>query len=350
MIAPAGADRGAVARRPRYEALVRGGVLECVVGLGFDDAVDGGPHPAGTGPATGGPAPHARGTAGRALALVHALRDRGYAEGAAAAAALLAERDPPPRDGCHELWLSHPRALARGGGVVVRVVANRDGTAGVAAAASFVDGLARTAVCIYAGHGRHGLGLDFDPALAVEVAPGGDLPAEPERLARCAAAEARRRGEPIAATLDRWLAGGRLRVRGQAGRVLLARPDPSSGNRLSRLIHWAAARAGDAAHAAGPGGASPAPPHRLWFLICCGGERLIDAIRTSPGHGRAALRLVGFHAPPGPAELARIPWLIDALAAGGAWPELITVLGGDAARRGGPAGVLVDGAGEDPPA
>jgi hypothetical protein len=98
----------------------------------------------------------------------------------------------------------------------------------------------------------------------------------------------------------------------------------------------------------GAGGAPTAPPgvHRLWILICCRGDRMIDAIRTTPGLDRAALRLVGFRAPPGPAELARIPWLIDALAAGRAWPDLLGVL----VERDGAAGVLVDGAGEDPPA
>src|ERR1043166_2060924 len=78
--------------RPRYADLCQGGALECVIALGFDEAEGGD-------------------STGRATWLAAALRDRGYTDGAEAAAPLLARRGRSLREDGDSVWLSRDHAL-----------------------------------------------------------------------------------------------------------------------------------------------------------------------------------------------------------------------------------------------
>ncbi|MEH1163994.1 hypothetical protein V6V47_01250 [Micromonospora sp. CPCC 205539] len=328
---------------PPYAALAAGTPLECVIALGHDDEGDRNPpaDPAGAG---GTPTWDAQGTAGRHRALVAALRDRGYAVGPTAAARVLdALGRAPVADGC-STYLTHPDAFRPapsepGRPVVVRLVANIDGRQGVAAASALLDGLHSATVCMYLGHLRFGLGADFEPALPVTVAADSGLPAAPARLVRRAARDGRQRGERLEETLDRWLADGLIHIeRAGASRVVLSYRNLVPSSATARLTHWVARRA--------PGGlpapvfaepAAEASPglaldrHRLWVLLTCRATALFPALRR--GLAPAPVWLIG---PPDTVSLGEwrtLPWILDALCAGGPWAEVLSVL--DARAYGG---------------
>ncbi|QLQ36477.1 hypothetical protein [Micromonospora robiginosa] len=329
---------------PPYASLADGAPLECVIALGHDD--EGDRHPVA---AAAGRTP---GTVARHRSLVAALTARGYAVGPVAAAPVLAAtgREPVP-DGC-TTFLTHPDAFrpspsAPGRPVVVRIVANTDGRQGACAAAALSDGLRSATVCMYVGHLRFGLGPDFDPALPITVTPGSGLPADPDRLARHAARTARRSGRRLEETLDSWLSDGLLRIdRTGAGRVVLAHRNLVPGSAVARLTHWLARNApGGLAEPAFPArsgsgpvvvsadrpDASGARPPRLWVLMTCRASALFPALRR--GLAPDPVWLVG---PPGMVSLEEwrtLPWILDALAAGGPWAEILGVL--DAPAYGG---------------
>jgi hypothetical protein len=342
---PAGPRGG---RRPRYAASDSGGVLECVIGLGYDDAADGGVPP----PRKCGQVPSRNGGANaraRVRELAEAFRMRGYSEGPAAAAPLLeAIGRPCPddpvttyfarADGAH---LAPPAAPGRDVGVVVRIVANGDGRSGHCAAAAFSDGLRHAGLCLYVGHWRYGLGPDFDRGPAIEVRDG-DLPADPGRLARAATIERRRRAETFDAVLDRWLDEGRIAVADSPEtRVTLAHDNLLPRDPLARLIHWTARRAepGGTADLLAP---DDGPPHRIWALVSCRSAGTFPALRAVlPA---SAVRLVGLRGMASLDSWRRLPWVLDTVRAGGTWSELIAAVDG----CGDPDGVVVDGWHEDP--
>lgn len=328
------------ARRPRYAALSRGGVLECVMALGHDDAADG-PRPGRGGPDA----------LGRVHALGEALHSRGYVEGDAAAAALLARvgrscgRDPATRyfshaDGLAVAPLAGPPSTR---GVVVRVVANVDGRSGDAAAAAFVDGLCNAALSMYVGHWRYGLGADFDRAIPLEVRDR-ELPPEPRRLAGVAKAESRRRDEPFETVLDRWRDEGRIVIPSSAARVALGGENLARENPAARLVHWVAraAEGGPPEDVVGIAAAAGGPAHRIWMLLSCRSAAAFPRIRRVID--ASALRLVGLHGLSSLSNWRSLPWVLDALRAGGAWSELV----GAVDQRANPDGVVVEGWEEDP--
>ncbi|MFC5924498.1 hypothetical protein [Micromonospora vulcania] len=331
---------------PPYATLAAGTPLECVVALGHDDEGDQDVFAESGGVGTP-PTRATQGTAARHRALVAALLARGYAVGAAAATpALQVLGRSPEADGC-TTYLTHPHAFRPvpsepGRPVVVRLVANIDGRHGTAAASALLDGLRSATVCVYLGHLRFGLGPDFEPALPVTVAPGSGLPTAPARLARQAARIGRQHGEPLEATLDRWLAEGLLRIeRVGTSRVVLSHRNLVPGSATARLTHWVARRApgglpapafaepaaSDAEHDAG----TALDRHRLWVLLTCRATALFPALRR--GLAPAPVWLVG---PPDTVSLDEsrtVPWILDALCAGGPWAEVLSVL--DARAYGG---------------
>lgn len=293
-------------RRPRYAALAAGGVVECVFGLGHDDAGD-------------RAAPTA--TAERLAGLVAALRDRGYVEGPSAAAPLLAALGrPAPEDGASTycsrpagMRFSPPAGPERTVDVVVRIVANADGRQGTAAAAGLLDGLRHAALCAYVGHLRYGLGPDFDAA-------------DPAGLGATVAAEARVRGERVEETLDRWLAAGSIRIgRTNGGRVVLSHRNLVPGSASARVAHWVARRA-DGGLPATAAVAGSRRDYRIWALLACRSARLFPTLAAVVAP--AAVCLLGVRDMVGLGEWRALPWILDGLCAGGDWSELSGVVGG----------------------
>lgn len=334
-------------RRPRYAAMGAGGVVECVIGLGFDDAVDDPRHasrPSGA---------NRLSTLARVSSLSEALRSRGYVEGRAAAEPLLAELGRQANENGTTKYFSRANtvrlaSVAGGttiGSVVVRLVANTDGCSGDAAGLSFRDGLNNAAICAYVGHWRYGLGPDFDCAFGFEVLDTGDLPGDPARLAAAAAVEAERHSQPIEATLDRWRDEGRIRItRSNAARVSVGGSNPQPRNATARLVHWIAAGAarGPEADLTAIAVRNRGPRHRLWMLISCRSAAIFPTIRRTVD--ASALRLVGLRGTASLDNWRTLPWILDALCAGGTWPELIGAI--DTRRD--PDGVVIDGWEADP--
>lgn len=319
--------------RPRYAALAARGVVECVIGLGFDNAL-----PAGD----------------RIAQLGEQLRRRGYAEGPAQAAPLLAKSNRPRVPAVGVTYFSRPDGMrlrppagpSRTVPVVVGLVANTDGYEDEAAAARFLDGLRQASVCMYAGHWRYGLGADFGAGPAVHTGTA-HLSADARRLIR-AAAGAARAGEPAEAVLDRWLDEDLIRIIGtNAGKVVLAHRNVAPGSFAGRLANWAARRA--------PGGLAPpaidlstagdqlrCPRHRLWFFLSCRSASSFASLRRTLSVG--AVRLVGLHGAVRLREWRVLPWVLDAICAGGGWPELTSVI--DPSTYG--SGLVADGWQDDP--
>jgi hypothetical protein len=332
-------------RRPRYAAMAAGGVLECVMALGFDDAADG-VRPRDDRVARGC-------DAGQRMAqLSEALRSRGYVAGRTAAQPLLATigRPCPPDD--VSTYFSRPDGLRLAPvagqpstrGVVVRIVANVDGRSGAAAAAAFADGLRHAALSMYVGHWRYGFGADFEAALALEVLDRARLPADATRLAVAAKIEARMRGESFEAVLDGWLDGGLIAInRSNAARVTFGPPGSPSRSPTARLVRWVASNAGDAPSAIdGCATLTAAPRHRLWMLISCRSAAAFPAIRRR--FDATALRLVGLRGLSSLRNWRKLPWVLDVLRASATWPELAGTV--DECHDSG--GLVVDGCNEDP--
>jgi hypothetical protein len=336
-------------RRPRYAALTANGVLECLIAIGFDEAVD-----------SAGEEPRA-GTARRVEALAAALRARGYSEGIEGAAPLLArrgrnvERTPwttylARQDG---LTVTSPAGGDRTVGVVVRIVANTTGTYGEQAASAFVDGLTYAPLCVYAGHSRYGMGADFEPAVAVEWAsPKGEYSAaDPGRLAKAVAQEARNRGTTADSVVAEWAAARCLVIRRSSrSRVLLDAPRRARGPH-GRLVAALAGypRDDEPGLAVGPHGrlatSVRSEAHRVWFLLSCTSTAWFPVIRSTPGLTPAALRLVGCTERARFADATAFLWALDAMATGGTWTDILRALGNP--RDGSAPRFVVDGAEED---
>ncbi|HWH94859.1 MAG TPA: hypothetical protein VNT03_13450 [Baekduia sp.] len=229
--------------------------------------------------------------------------------------------------------------------MVVRLVANRDGESGGAAAAAFRDGLRHAAVCLYVGHWRYGLGADFGRALPVEVRGAPELPSDLRGLARAAKAESRRRGEPLEAVLDRWSRDGRIAVDGrdEPARVVFGDANLAPGSPTAQVVHWAARAAGNRTPADVSGLATTtAPAHRLWMLISCRTASSFPSLRRALDG--SALRLVGLRGMSVLGNWRSLPWVLDALRAGGTWREVTGAI--DQGLN--PGGVVVDGWEHDP--
>lgn len=305
-------------RRPRYAAIAAAGVVECTMAVGFDDARDA----------------HPGSAAARVAALDDALERRGYAAGIEAAGALLGRRlTGAPcttwRSRADAMTLAPPAGPRRTVPVVVKIVANVDGHCGDAAAAELAGGLRHAALSLYTGHWRYGLGPDFDAAPGIAVRDGNGSGHDPRDVARSARHESRARGEPIEATLDRWADEGRIALsRASAARVSFGDANLVPSSPAARLVHWAARRDAAAAPPA-PTALAGGPRHRIWMLLSCRSTNSFPALRRDLPASQ--LRLVGV---PGQMPLTAyevLPWVLDAVCAGGGWREILGV-GGRAGR------------------
>jgi hypothetical protein len=313
--------------QPRYAALVESGVLECTIAIGYDEHTESLEGDYG-------------GARHRVDALVRALCVRGYVEGRDAARPLLARRGRDTNGAC-SIFLSRQRAFGvvsaasgeRSADVVIRIVANTNGALGPDAAHAFVDGLAHSSICVYAGHARYGLGPDFEPALVVESTPdGAGVSTDANSLRRMASKEAASRGIAFEAVLDEWVAIGRLAIRrSAASRVLVDDGSLGRRNPRARLMRWLAAsdRGERSPVAFGPRGllASAADArHRFWFLLACRSAAWFPAIRSTPGLNTSALSIVGCTGQAGPGDVNRFAWALDAMSAGESWKYVLRAL------------------------
>jgi hypothetical protein len=330
----------------RYAALVKDGIVECTIALGWDeDTLNGERDPSG-------------GARSRVDALVRALRSRRYVEGHYAAIPHLSRRDRRGDIAC-STFLSRPRAFPyrsddgreRRADVVIQIVANMDGTLGPEAANALIDGLGHSSICVYAGHARHGLGPDFEPAGALEhfrdlSSASNDL----QGVLRAASQEAVSRGMALESVLDEWTASGSLAIKRSSGsRVVIDDCGVVRRSTRVRLMRWlSVARGGERSPIAfGPNGLLAhvmGGRHRIWFLLACRSTAWFSTIRNTPGLNSSALSIVGCTGQSGPGDLNRFPWVLDAMSSGESWRYVLSALEGSYC---GAARFVVDRAGMD---
>jgi hypothetical protein len=287
--APAGGKKGE--HEFRYGEMLKDGLLDLTVGIGFTEETD---------PDTGNPY-----WVDNLNHMKAELTGRGFVEDAGRAADLLKASGRSVAKGDYgsffvneaALVYSPPAAPPRPVHAVVRVVANDPATGGRGgdAAAAFEQGMSESDVSISIGHGRYGSGPDFDRNFERFDLLDKDGSVE-ETMTAYAVLEERMRTEGKPHGRGAWQQflwrhdHHRITVvTSNAGNVFVNPKDLHSGEFGAKLIYWSMQQTGTKP-VTGKGGAlatdaaaHPEKSYRVLMFDGCRTQDYVKSIRSTPG-------------------------------------------------------------------